>query len=101
MITHSHFEKKPKILNTLKMKDSFFSEVIPFLEEPYFFQFENGALYQRGNDPLNKICFNRSMENMNIFLKNKLNVLKERLQLELICQNILKKRKLLIDKKKL
>lgn len=113
MITHSHFEETPKIINTLKLEESFFNVVIPNLKEPYYFQFENGSLYTKGRNKMNKLYFEESTENMNKFLKNKLIEMKsvptngcirvclERLQQKIICQNILNKRKHLIEKKKI
>lgn len=113
MITHSHFEKTPKVINTLKLEESFFNSVIPNLKEPYYFQFENGSLYSNEINIMDKYFFEESIKNMNKFLKNKLikmkpvptndsiNVCKERLQQKILCENILVKRKHLIEKKKL
>lgn len=111
MITHSHFEETPQVINTLKLEESFFNVVIPNLKEPYYFQFENGSLYSKVRNRMNKLFFEESVENMNKFLKNKLIEMKsvptnycvrvclERLQQKIICQNILEKRKHLIEKK--
>ena len=105
MITHSHFEETPQVINTLKLEESFFNAVIPNLKEPNYFQFENGSLYSKVRNRLNKSFFEESAENMNKFLKNKLIEMKsvptndcirvclERLQQKIICQNILEKRK--------
>ena len=113
MITHSHFEETPQIINTLKLEESFFNVVIPNLKEPYYFQFENGILYSKVRNKMNKLFFEESVENMNKFLKNKLIEMKsvptnncvrvclERLQQKIICEKILEKRKHLIEKKKL
>ena len=85
--------------------------MIPNLKEPYYFQFENGSLYSKVRNRMNKSFFEESAENMNKFLKNKLIEMKsvptnycvrvclERLQQKIICQNILEKRKHLIEKK--
>ena len=111
MITYSHFEENPKVINTLKLEESFFNSVIPNLKKPYYFQFENGSLYSSVRNIMNKSFFEGSSENMNKFLKNKLIKMKsiptndcirvciERLQQKIICQNILRKRKHLIEKK--
>ena len=113
MITHSHFEETPQVINTLKLEESFFNVVIPNLKEPYYFQFENGSLYSKVRNRMNKLFFEESAKNMNKFLKNKLIEMKsvptnycvrvclERLQQKIICQNILEKRKHLIEKRKL
>ena len=112
MITNSHFEENPQVIKTLNLEDSFFSSVIPHLEEPYYFQFENGSLYLNRKNKMDKMFFEESMENMNKFLIDKLiklepvpthdcvEVCKERLLQKIIFQKIIKKRKLLIDKKK-
>jgi hypothetical protein len=113
LATFSNFDTKLKndMLKKLKNKDSLFREIIPFLEEPYYFQFENGSFYKKRN-VRDKLNFTDSMENMNNFLKKKLiklesiplkdsiEVLRERLELESYCNNILNNRKLLIDKRK-
>ena len=113
MITNSHFEKNPKVINTLKSEESFFNVVIPNLKEPYYFQFENGSLFSNERDEIKKLFFEKSAKNINKFLKNKLiemksvptkncvSVCKERLQQKIICQNILEKRKHLIEKNKI
>ena len=116
MLTFSNFKKKPNIIKTLKEEDSFFKDIISDLNEPFYFQFENGSLFSKegeDDDILDKINFNRSMENMKKFLENKLtklesisiidsyNVCKERLLQKEICQIIIIKRKELIKQKKL
>jgi hypothetical protein len=99
------------MLHSLNKGDSFFREIISDLKEPYYFQFENGSFFNKGNE-YDKRDFNKSMENMSNFLKKKLirlesiplkdsiEVLRERLELESYCNNILNNRKLLIDKRK-
>ena len=112
LATFSKFKEdsKNKMLHSLNKGDSFFREIISDLKEPYYFQFENGSFFNKGNE-YDKRDFNKSMENMSNFLKKKLirlesiplkdsiEVLKERLELESYCNNVLNKRKQLIDKK--
>ena len=116
MLTNSHFEDDPEnipVLQTLKLEDSFFNTVIPYLDEPYYFQFENGSLFSKVKNKRNKMYFEDSMDNMNKFLKTKLSNLKsvptkncekvciQRIQQKLICQNLLRERDYLVIKKKL
>ena len=116
MLTNSHFEDDPKnitVLQTLKLEDSFFNTVIPYLDKPYYFQFENGSLFSKVKSNRNKMDFEDSMDNMNKFLQTKLSNLKavptincakvciERIQQKLICQNLLRERDSLVTKKKL
>ena len=82
MLTNSHFEEELEnipVLQTLNVKESFFNAVIPYLEKPYYFQFENGSLY----------------------LNSSVNVCIERMQQRMLFTNLFKKRELLISKKKL
>lgn len=116
MITNSHFEDEPEnitVLKTLQSEDSFFKTIIPSLEKPFYFQFENGALFTKGKKKRNKMDFEESIENMNHFLNDKLAKLRpiltknsakvclERLQQRLLCRNLFKKREILINTKKL
>ena len=116
MLTNSRFEDEPEnipVLKTLKLEDSFFNTVIPYLDKPYYFQFENGSLFFKAKNKINKMYFEDSMDNMNKFLQIKLKNLKavptkncakvciERMQQKLICQNLLKERDSLVTKKKL
>ena len=116
MLTNSHFEEDPdniELLKSLNSEESFFSSVMPFLEKPYYFQFENGSLYRKGNKKRNKMDFEESMASMKEFLdnklinlnpvktKNSLKVLVERMQQRLICKNLFNKRQILISKKKI
>ena len=116
MMTNSHFEEDPEnieLLKSLNSEESFFKSVIPFLEKPYYFQFENGSLYKKGSKKRFKMDFEESMDNMKEFLNNKLinlkpvktknslNVLVERIQQRLICRNLFNKRQILINKKKI
>ena len=116
MLTNTHFEDDPEklpVLQTLKLEDSFFNTVIPYLDKPYYFQFENGSLFSKVKNKRNKMYFEDSMDNMNKFLQKKLSNLKavptincakvciERIQQKLICQNLLRERDSLVTKKKL
>ena len=116
MLTNSHFEDDPEninVLKTLKLEESFFNTVIPYLDKPYYFQFENGSLFSNVKNKRNKMYFEDSMNNMNTFLQKKLKNLKavptincakvciERIQQKLICQNLLRERESLVTKKKL
>lgn len=116
MLTNSHFQEDPNdipVLKTLNLKESFFNTVIPYLDKPYYFQFENGTLFSKKKNNINKLYFEESMENMNKFLQEKLVKLKhvhtkncafvciERIQQRLICENLLRIRESLVKKKKL
>ena len=115
MLTNSHFEEEPEnipVLQTLNVKESFFNAVIPYLEKPYYFQFENGSLYLNSKKKRNKMDFEENIDNMNNFLtklinlnsiptKNSVNVCIERMQQRMLFTNLFKKRELLISKKKL
>ena len=116
MLTNSHFEDYPEnihVLKTLKLRESFFNIIIPYLDNPYYFQFKNGTLFSKVKNGRNKMNFEDSMNNINKFLQTKLNNLKavptkncaivciERMVQKLICQNLLGERDSLIKKKKL
>ena len=64
------------VLKTLKLEESFFNTVIPYLDKPYYFQFENGSLFSNVKNKRNKMYFEDSMDNMNKFLQIKLKNLK-------------------------
>jgi signal recognition particle GTPase len=116
MLTNSHFEDDPEnipVLKTLKLEESFFNTVIPNLDQPYYFQFENGSLFSNVKNKRNKMYFEESMDKMNQFLQKKLKNLKpvptkncakvcvERIQQKLICQNLMRERDSIVTKKKL
>ena len=99
------FQEDPNdisVLKTLNLKESFFNTVIPYLDKPYYFQFENGLLFSKIKNKKNEMYYEESMENMNKFLQEKLIKLKpihtkncafvciERLQQRLICENLFK-----------
>ena len=56
MLTNSHFQEDPNnipVLKTLNSKESFFNTVIPYLDKPFYFQFENGALFSKSKNKKN------------------------------------------------
>ena len=114
MLTNSHFEEEPEnipVLKTLNLEESFFNTVIPYLQAPYYFQFENGSLYLNNKKKINEMYFKESVNNMSNFLgklknlgaiqtENSLKVCIERLRQRILCKNLFNKRELLINKKK-
>ena len=64
---------KPFLLDYLQSEyGMLFNEIIPYIESPYFFKFNNSSIFTKDiNNEFNKAFFNISMKNIKDFNERK------------------------------
>ena len=61
---------KPVIVESLQSKKFMFSEIIPFIEEPWYYTFNNSGIFENGeNNPLTHTFFDIGMKSFEDFTK--------------------------------
>ena len=59
--------QKPQILSVLESRDSIFNNIIPKIQKPWYFKFNNSAIFSKG--PFAKVFWEMGMENFKNFVK--------------------------------
>lgn len=61
---------KPVIVESLQSKKFMFSEIIPYIEHPWYYTFNNSGIFESGeNNPLTQTFFNIGMKSFEDFTK--------------------------------
>ena len=80
MLTFCDLPNKPEVVNVLEHPNCIFSSIIPYLNKPWYYQFNNSAIFSTDRkDKLTECFFELSMKNMEEFTKTLLKLPKKSL----------------------